>query len=57
MTCLTITAETVAEAIEQQADLIVVHHPLPFRPLKRLTRQSPEGRYLLDLIAEKYRNL
>ncbi len=52
MTCLTITAETVAEAIEQQADLIVVHHPLPFRPLKRLTRQSPEGRYLLDLIAK-----
>jgi len=52
MTCLTITAETVAEAIEQQADLIVVHHPLPFRPLKRLTRETPEGRYLLDLIAK-----
>ena len=33
MTCLTITPDTAAEAIAQQADLIVSHHPLPFRPL------------------------
>jgi len=50
MTCLTMTADTVAEAIERQADLVVVHHPLPFKPLMRITTDSPEGRYLLDLL-------
>ena len=53
MTCLTITADTVAEAIERQADLVVVHHPLPFKPLKRLTADTPEGRYLLDLLGSR----
>ena len=52
MTCLTITEDTVAEAIDQEADLIVAHHPLPFKPLKRLTRDTPEGRYLLDLLSK-----
>jgi len=51
MTCLTITPESAAEAIERKANLIVSHHPLPFRPLKRLTGETSEGRVLLDLIA------
>jgi dinuclear metal center YbgI/SA1388 family protein len=50
MTCLTITPSAAAEAIRQQADLIVAHHPLPFKPLKRLTTDEPTGRLLLDLI-------
>jgi dinuclear metal center YbgI/SA1388 family protein len=50
MTCLTITPDSAAEAIDEQADAIVTHHPLPFRPLKRLTDATPEGRMLLDLI-------
>src|SRR4029079_16765802 len=50
MTCLTITPESATEAATQRADLIVAHHPLPFRPLKRLTDQSHEGRLLLQLI-------
>ncbi len=50
MTCLTITPESVSEAIAERADLIVTHHPLPFRPLKRLTGETPEGQMLLDLI-------
>ena len=41
MTCLTITGATVEEAVAQKADLIVVHHPLPFTALKRLTTDSP----------------
>lgn len=53
MTCLTITPESAAEAIAEGAELIVTHHPLPFRPLKRLTGETPEGRLLLDLIAAK----
>lgn len=53
MTCLTITPESAAEAIAERAELIVTHHPLPFRPLKRLTSETSEGRLLLDLIAAK----
>jgi dinuclear metal center YbgI/SA1388 family protein len=50
MTCLTITPAVTAEAVQEQIDLIVTHHPLPFRPLKRLTADEPTGRMLLDLI-------
>lgn len=51
MTCLTITPASASEAIAERAQLIVAHHPLPFRPLKQLTTATPEGRMLLDLIA------
>ena len=50
MTCLTVTPETAAEAIERQADLIVTHHPLPFRSVKKLTTQQTATRMLWDLI-------
>ncbi len=50
MTCLTITPAAAAEAIRERADFIVTHHPLPFKPLKRLTADQPAGRILLDLI-------
>ena len=50
MTCLTVTPDSAAEAVDEKVDLIVTHHPLPFRPLKRLTDETPEGRLLLDLI-------
>ncbi len=51
MTCLTITPEVVDEAIARRVDLIVTHHPLPFRPLSRLTNETTVGRMLLRLIA------
>jgi dinuclear metal center YbgI/SA1388 family protein len=50
MTCLTITPVSAAEAIRDQVDLVVTHHPLPFKPLQRLTADEPSGRMLLDLI-------
>src|SRR5688500_17871722 len=50
MTCLTITPAVCKEAIRERVDLIVTHHPLPFRPLKRLTSDEPTGRILLELI-------
>jgi dinuclear metal center YbgI/SA1388 family protein len=50
MTCLTITAISAAEAIEQQAQLIVTHHPVLFRPTQRITTETPEGRMLLSLL-------
>lgn len=53
MTCLTVTPATAAEAIERKADLIVAHHPLPFRAVKQLTADTTVGRMLLDLIAAR----
>jgi len=53
MTCLTVTPSSAAEAIDEQVDLIVSHHPLPFRPLKRLTTDTPTGRMLWDLIGAR----
>jgi len=49
MTCLTITPASADEAIEQQADLVVTHHPLPFRPLKKITTESVPGGMLWKL--------
>ena len=50
MTCLTVTGGTAREALDERADVIVTHHPLPFRPMKRLTADTYEGRLLLELI-------
>ncbi len=50
MTCLTVTPASAGEAVRERADLIVAHHPLPFRPLKRLTTESTPSRLLLELI-------
>jgi dinuclear metal center YbgI/SA1388 family protein len=53
MTCLTITPESAAEAIEGRADLIVAHHPLPFSAVKRLTDETTVGRLILELAAAR----
>ncbi|PQO35735.1 Nif3-like dinuclear metal center hexameric protein [Blastopirellula marina] len=50
VTCLTVTPEVVEEAVEAGADLIVTHHPMPFRPLKQITTDSTVGQMLLKLI-------
>jgi dinuclear metal center YbgI/SA1388 family protein len=50
MTCLTITPAVAAEAVRERVELIVAHHPLPFRPLARLTTDDPTGRILWQLI-------
>jgi dinuclear metal center YbgI/SA1388 family protein len=50
MTCLTVTPDSVAEAIEAGVNLIVSHHPILFRATKKLTTASAEGRMLLNLI-------
>lgn len=50
MTCLTLTAEVAAEAVRERVDLVVSHHPLPFRPLARITGDGGPGRVLLELI-------
>ena len=50
MTCLTVTPESSNEAIERQANLIVTHHPLPFRPIKKITTTKTPTRLLWQLI-------
>jgi dinuclear metal center YbgI/SA1388 family protein len=49
LTCLTLTAEVVAEAVERGHQLIVTHHPILFRGAKRLTTTTTEGRTVLAL--------
>lgn len=53
MTCLTMTPTTVREAVDGEANLIVAHHPLPFRPLSAITSSTTTGKLLLDLIAHR----
>jgi dinuclear metal center YbgI/SA1388 family protein len=53
MTCLTVTPDSAQEAVQERADLIVTHHPLPFRPLDRLTVESTAGRLLWELIGAR----
>lgn len=50
MTCLTVTPNVVSEAVEEQVGLIVSHHPLPFKPLARISSDSVTGEMLLHLI-------
>ncbi len=50
MTCLTVTPESADEAVAEKADLIVAHHPILFRGLKRLTGDTAEGEMLLELV-------
>jgi dinuclear metal center YbgI/SA1388 family protein len=53
MTCLTLTPESAAEAIEKQAEAVVTHHPLPFQPISRITTDTTAGRLLWDLIGAR----
>jgi dinuclear metal center YbgI/SA1388 family protein len=50
LTCLTLTPEVAAEAVREGIDLVVTHHPLPFRPIGRLTPETGTGRVLLALV-------
>ncbi|MBC8352101.1 MAG: Nif3-like dinuclear metal center hexameric protein [Planctomycetes bacterium] len=52
MTCLTVTPGSANEATREGVDLIISHHPLPFRPVKRLTTETVPGRLLWQLIRD-----
>lgn len=50
MTCLTLTPDVAEEAIQNNAGLIVSHHPILFRPVQKLTSDTAEGGMILKLI-------
>ena len=50
MTTLDITTDTLQEAIDRRADLIVTHHPLPFKSLSRITDESHSGALLCTVM-------
>jgi dinuclear metal center YbgI/SA1388 family protein len=49
MTCLTVTPTTADEAIDAQAGLIVSHHPVLFRAVKKVRADLPETGFLWHL--------
>jgi len=51
LTCLTLTPDVAAEAIAEGVDLIVSHHPILFRSVKRITTDTTDGRMILNLVA------
>ena len=49
MTCLTVTPGSADEAIEENAGLIVSHHPVLFREVKKIRADIPETGFLWRL--------
>src|SRR5690606_29556680 len=49
LTCLTLGPAVAREAIDRQVGLVVTHHPLPFRPLRRVTTDTATGSLLWQL--------
>jgi dinuclear metal center YbgI/SA1388 family protein len=43
LTCLTLTADVVEEAVAERANLVVSHHPILFRGAKKLTADRGDG--------------
>ncbi len=50
ITCLTLTATTLEEAIREKVQLVICHHPIPFKPLAKITDDTTTGRLLLQAI-------
>ena len=47
---LDITLDTIGEAREMGAELIVSHHPIIFTPLRQVLYDRPDGRRLIELL-------
>ncbi|MBD8003590.1 Nif3-like dinuclear metal center hexameric protein [Bacillus norwichensis] len=50
LTALDVLENVVDEAIEKKADLIIAHHPIIFRPLKKIALDEPGGKLIEKLI-------
>ncbi|KGX93599.1 hypothetical protein N781_11275 [Pontibacillus halophilus JSM 076056 = DSM 19796] len=51
MVTLDVLENVVDEAIEQNVDLIIAHHPLLFKPLKQVSPDQEKGRIVQKLLA------
>ncbi len=49
MTCLTVCSRTAAEAIRERAELIISHHPVLFREVKKIRSDDPTNGFLWSL--------
>lgn len=47
------TPDVIQEAIDNDVDMIITHHPVPFRPVSRINSDNLVGRQILDLIENK----
>ncbi|MBS4222460.1 Nif3-like dinuclear metal center hexameric protein [Lederbergia citrea] len=50
MIALDVLENVVEEAIEKKVDLIIAHHPIIFRPLKKISTEDASGRLVEKLI-------
>lgn len=50
LVCLDVTMEVMEEAREKGCDLVISHHPLIFKGIKRITGAHPTERILMDAI-------
>lgn len=48
--CLDITKSVLEEAKADNADLIITHHPVIFRPLTQITTETASGRMICDIV-------
>jgi len=51
--CLDITGDTVSEALENGANLIITHHPLFFKHIKNIDESDPASKNLIELISNR----
>jgi dinuclear metal center YbgI/SA1388 family protein len=52
-TCLTLTHESANEAIAKRANLVIAHHPLPFKPVSRITTEDTVGELIWNLASHR----
>ena len=50
MVCLDVTSRIANESADKGVDLIVSHHPLIFKGIKRINEQDPKGKIIYKLI-------
>jgi dinuclear metal center YbgI/SA1388 family protein len=50
LTCLDVTLDVVEEAIQNDCDLIVAHHPLIFKSIDRINPTNEQGQIIFKLI-------
>ena len=52
MLCLDLTPAVLEEAVSENCNMIITHHPLIFNPLTTLSEETPRGRFLCDVVRE-----